>query len=114
MNAETSPFKKTRGGVQIDVRLTPKASANKIDGLYFDSDGRAYLKVRITEAPEKGRANRALIKLLAKSMGEPPSALTLTSGEKDRTKSLLLRAADEPATRGLLKKLADWLTELTP
>ncbi len=72
---------------QIDVRVTPKASANslKIERL---ADGADILRVRVTVAPEDGRANKAVIALVAEALGLPKSALTLIRGEKSRTKTI--------------------------
>ena len=67
-------------GVAVAVRLTPKASANRIDGLAPGEDGSTTLRARVTAAPENGKANAALIKLLAKAWKLPKTALTVTAG----------------------------------
>lgn len=64
----------------ISVKLFPKASENSIEEL--DS----YVKVRTTEVPEKGKANAALIKLLAKHYKIAQSKITIVSGTKLRKK----------------------------
>lgn len=67
-------------GATIAVRATPKASANRIV-----PDG-GVLRVYVTAAPDKGRANAAIIKLLAKSLGIPKTRVTLIRGETGRDK----------------------------
>ncbi|MEX3011761.1 DUF167 family protein [Hoeflea sp. TYP-13] len=82
-------FRIARNGLQLFVRLTPGASKDGIDGIEEGADGRAYLKIRVRAVPEKGRANRALIALLAKRGGVAKSSIKVTSGETHRMKTLL-------------------------
>lgn len=72
---------------RIEVRVTPKAASDslKIERL---ADGTESLRVRVTVAPEDGRANKAVIALVAKALGVPKSALTLIRGEKSRNKTI--------------------------
>jgi uncharacterized protein len=79
-----------KGAVLLTVRLTPKASRDGLDGAEALSDGRIVLKARVRAVPEKGAANSALIKLLAKSLKLPKSAITLESGSTARLKTLRL------------------------
>lgn len=61
--------------MKVFVKVKPKASRNtvkKVDGIHFT--------VWIKEAPEKGRANEAVIKLLAEYFGAAPSQIRLVSG----------------------------------
>ncbi len=54
------------------------------------SDGRAVLKVRLRAVPEKGKANKALIRLLAKTLKLPALQVTLASGATSRIKTIKL------------------------
>ena len=74
----------------IPIHAQPKSSANRIDGWTQDADGAHWLKVRITSAPEDGKANQALIAFLAKEWHIPKSALSLVSGETSRYKRLAI------------------------
>jgi len=87
--------------VRLSVRLTPNGGRDAIDGLEAGSDGECYLKARVSAAPEKGKANKALIVLLAKSLSIPKSSLSLVSGDTARKK--ILRIEGEP--EDLMKKL---------
>lgn len=69
------------------------------------ADGRHAVKARVLEPPEGGRANSALIKLLAKTWGLPKTRITLLSGHKERCKTVLL--AGEAS--GLEADLRRWL-----
>lgn len=87
------------------MRLTPKASANRIGPVVLDDAGGAVLKVAVTEIPEGGKANKALIKLLAKSWRLPKTAISVKRGHKDRLKTLFI----EGPAQELLKRFEDIL-----
>ncbi|WP_332641137.1 DUF167 domain-containing protein [Brevundimonas sp.] len=72
----------------LPVRLTPGASADRIDGWDVDSEGRPVLKVRVRARPVEGEANEALIRLLAKALGVPKSAVSIPRGSQSRTKMI--------------------------
>jgi uncharacterized protein len=83
-----TPFKPVADGVRVAIRLTPKASRNAIAGIADAGQGDAVLKVMVTAVPEAGKANEALIKLLAKEWGVPKSSISLVAGATDRNKIL--------------------------
>lgn len=89
------PFRAEGDGVLIRLRATPNASKDEISGLWRGPDGETRLVVRVTAPPDKGRANKAVLKLIAKTLGLPKSAVSLTGGEKDRAKTVA--AAGDPA-----------------
>jgi len=72
----------------VRVRLTPKASRDRITGLAAEPGGGAALKVTVTAAPEKGKANAALIRLLAREWRMPASSMAVTAGTTDRRKTV--------------------------
>jgi hypothetical protein len=75
-------------GVRIAVRLTPKGGRDRIDGWTKGSDGKPYLKARVASPPENGKANAALIVLLAKSLRIAKSQIAITSGKTARLKQV--------------------------
>ena len=91
------------GHVRFHVRLTPKGGRDAIDG--WDGSG-AYLKARVRAAPEDGKANAALIALLAKELGVAKSALAIVSGQKARLKTIAL-AGDTTALTARLNGLGE-------
>ncbi|MGH6883299.1 DUF167 domain-containing protein [Hypericibacter sp.] len=99
------PFAAVSDGLRLRVRLTPKARRSAIDGLMAEADGSVVLKVAVTAVPEKGRANEALIELLAREWRIARSSITLESGATDRRKLLHL-AGDPMALEALV---TDWL-----
>lgn len=67
-------------GAEIAVRVTPKASRNRI---VVEA---AMIRVYVTVPPEGGKANAAVRKLLAKALGLPQSRLDLRRGQSARDK----------------------------
>ncbi|MCT4556757.1 MAG: DUF167 domain-containing protein [Pelagimonas sp.] len=67
-------------GARLDVRVTPKAARNAV---VHDGAG---LRVYVTTAPEGGKANAAVIKLLSKALGVSKSRLLLRKGATSRDK----------------------------
>lgn len=72
-------------GVRIEVRVTPKAGRNAIGSV---EAGR--LKLQVTAAPEGGKANDAVRKLVAKKLGVGKTSVEVARGETSRDKSLLI------------------------
>lgn len=76
------------GRIRFEVRLTPNAGRNEVAGVGEDADGKPHLKVRVTAIPEKGKANKALIALLSKSLRVPKGAIAIVAGETSRVKTV--------------------------
>ena len=67
-------------GAEIAVRVTPKASRDRI---LVDDDA---IRVYVTTVPEDGKANKAVVKLLSKALGVPKTRLDLIRGATSRDK----------------------------
>ncbi|NMD08713.1 MAG: DUF167 domain-containing protein [Phyllobacteriaceae bacterium] len=80
-----APLRTTPKGLFLDVKATPKAARAEVAGIRNGA-----LLVKVTAAPEKGKANAAVAALLAKEMGIPKSAFELVTGDTDRNKSFRL------------------------
>ena len=72
----------------IRIRLTPKAARNYIGDWVRNADGDPMLKVYVTAVPEDGKANSALINLLAKEWRLPKQSVEIIRGHTDRTKTI--------------------------
>lgn len=93
-------------GLILCLRVTPNAGRDAIEGAETRADGSQVLRLRVAAVPDKGRANAAVLALLAKALGVPKSRLTLLSGETSRTKTVLV-AGDAVALAPLVEALAD-------
>ncbi len=78
-------LKETSKGVIVPIKVIPRSHRNEIVGWENEE-----LKVRITAVPEKGNANDALIRFLAKHFHLSPSSLTLVSGSTSRHKRICI------------------------
>jgi uncharacterized protein (TIGR00251 family) len=71
---------RVKPGATFAVRVTPKASRDRID---CETDP---LRVHVTAPPEDGKANEAVRKLLARCLGIAKTRLTLVRGQTSRDK----------------------------
>lgn len=71
------------GGITISVRVIPRAGRSAVAGT---RDGA--LLVRLNAPPVEGAANAELIEVLSKVLGVPKRAVTITSGERSRRKTV--------------------------
>lgn len=71
-----------RMGSAIAVRVTPRASRNKIVEMLPDGT----IKIHIAAPPVDGEANEALIRFLAEVLNVPKSRLEIVAGQSGRDK----------------------------
>jgi uncharacterized protein len=82
----------------LRVRITPRARRDSLAG-----EREGALLVRLTAPPVEGAANAALVRLIGKKVGLPPSAVLIVNGTKGRNKTVLLVGMDVPAVRVCLE-----------
>lgn len=73
------------GVVRIRVRLTPRGGRDSIDGWQNGE-----LRVRVSAPAIDGRANEALVRLLARALDVAPKRIAILRGEKSRSKELAI------------------------
>ena len=98
------PFVRAPGGVRVRLKVSPKAARNRVGGVFAGGEGAA-LKVGVTAAPEGGKANAAVIKLLAREWRLPRSRLHVAAGAASRSKTVLVEG--DPGT--VLAQLNRWM-----
>jgi uncharacterized protein (TIGR00251 family) len=86
------------GALRFRVRLTPRGGRDRIDGFAPDAAGERVLRVRVAAPPVDGAANAALVRLLAKALGVPKSAVAIVGGKTSRDKTV--EVAGDPAELG--------------
>ena len=101
-------LRRSAEGVRVAVRLMPSARAERIEGIVQDAAGAPVLKVAVTAPPVEGRANEALLQLLAREWRVPRRDLSLATGAANRNK--VVHVAGDPAA--LLRRLAAALATL--
>jgi uncharacterized protein len=101
----TGPFSLCDDGLHLNLRVTPKAAKNAIGDVVADGQGCGVLKVAVTVVPEKGKANAAVIALLAKSWKLRKTDIEVVRGATQRTKTILIRGGDQDLATRLGKML---------
>jgi uncharacterized protein len=82
---------------EIRVRLRPRGGRDELIGM---RDG--IVQVRVSAPPVDGKANEALRRLIAKSVGVAPSKVSIVRGEKSRDKVVRIESLDDAAVRRAL------------
>jgi len=95
-------------GVTLRVRLRPGGSRNAVLGRVVLANGDQAVLAAVTAPPEGGKANAALIQLLAKTWRLPKRDVILVAGGAARTKKL--HVAGPPAA--LMARLGSWIDAL--
>lgn len=87
--------------MKLAVKVAPKAARSAITGWMGDM-----LKLSVTAVPEHGKANAAVIELLAAALGLPKTALTVVQGQAAPRKLIEIRAAEHGlGEREILRRL---------
>ena len=76
------PYKKTKTGITIEVKVEPRSSKRQITGIM---DG-SILKVKLTAPPVDGSANEQLIELIAEVTGVKKSWIRIVRGLSSKRK----------------------------
>ncbi|HZZ78153.1 MAG TPA: DUF167 domain-containing protein [Gemmataceae bacterium] len=86
-------------GCVVSVRAQPGARRNAIVG-----EQAGALKVAVTAPPDKGRANDAIIEVLAEALGLKRSQVELVAGPTSRAKKVLLHGMSVERARELINQ----------
>ena len=87
----------TFGGVQLSLRVVPGSRKTEVDGEYAGA-----LKIRLRAPPVEGKANRELVRFLAKELGVSKSGIRIIAGEKSRQKRVVIDGIRAAEAAGLL------------
>lgn len=91
-------IRSTASGVELDVRVIPRAKTTVIDG---ERDGA--LLIRLAAPPVDGAANEALIRFLAALCSQPRRAVRIVSGERGRRKRVAIDGVSVDSMRELIR-----------
>ena len=80
-------LKETNEGFLINLKISPNASKNEI----IKTD-EGLLKIKITARPVDGKANKALIEFLSKSLKVPKTSIEILKGHSGKEKTLLIHS----------------------
>jgi uncharacterized protein (TIGR00251 family) len=93
MPPRAQPWRPGHAGLLLDVRVSPRAARDGIDGLTETPQGPA-VKVLVRAVPAEGEANAAVATVVARWLGLPASRVAVARGHKSRVKTL--RIGGEP------------------
>jgi uncharacterized protein (TIGR00251 family) len=96
------PLFPTRDGLRLAIRLSPRAKADRLNRVLVGADGSKVLTAMVTAPPQHGRANEALLQLLARAWHLPRRNLSIVAGAVSRHKTVHI--AGDP--QQLLERLA--------
>ncbi len=91
-------IREVEGGVVVSVKVQPSASKDRVIGEHADQ-----IKIAVTVAPEKGKANKAVIKVLSKWLGIKSSDIQIVFGETLREKKVFIKNINDENITRLLK-----------
>lgn len=84
-------------GVTLSLRVTPRSSRNRIDGMAGDA-----LKIRLNAPPVEGKANEALVEFLSDMLGVPRRNVAIEAGAQARIKRVRVTGVDAATAERLL------------
>jgi uncharacterized protein YggU (UPF0235/DUF167 family) len=84
---------KRPGVLRFSVKLTPKGGRNVIEGWRTDASGKRVLKARVAAVPEDGKANAALVALIAEALDVGTSKVRIVAGGSSRLKIVEVEGA---------------------
>jgi len=88
-----------KGGIVIELHVQPKASAERIVGVHAGG-----LKIAVTAPPEDGKANDAVVKLLASKLKIARSRISIIRGNTSRRKTVHIDGVEPGDIEKLIKK----------
>lgn len=95
------PWRHINEGIEVYIKLTPKAARNAISGILTDEAGGSFLKVSVTAVPENNKANQALINLLSKSLRIAKRDIIIRSGMTSARKTILIYGIGESELKAI-------------
>ncbi|HAL45238.1 MAG: hypothetical protein A2Y12_18675 [Planctomycetes bacterium GWF2_42_9] len=90
MSENSLNFVEKYGRIVFNIKVVPGSSKTLIAGLY-----NGMIKVRLSAAPEKGKANQALIELLAENFNIPKNSITILSGLTSKIKQVSIAGSTQ-------------------
>ncbi len=83
------PFKKTKDGILIEVKVDPRSSKKGVSGIMDN-----VLKVKLTAPPVEGEANEQLIEVISELTGVRKSDIRIVRGLSSRRKVVEIKGVE--------------------
>jgi len=82
----------------LSIKVVPGAKKNRVVGKYGDA-----IKVQVSAPPEGGKANEAVIALLAEAIGVRPQQITISRGHTQPRKTVQIEGLDQSVAEQRLR-----------
>ena len=99
-NAEKISIRDIPGGAVVCVKVVPGSSRDKVVGVLGDA-----IKIATSAAPEKGRANQAVAKTLAKALSLDARSVTISAGQTNPRKEFTIANQTATSLRSKFQKI---------
>lgn len=83
-------YQNNKNGCEVRLKVVPNAAKSEICGVIKGPHNKDMLKVKVAAVPDSGKANKALIKFLAKEWSITPSLIEIISGKTSAMKKILI------------------------
>ena len=101
------PLSLKGNGVQVEIRLSPGAKTSRLTGIADAAGGRRVIRASVASPPEEGRANEALLQLLAHSWRLPRRDLSIVRGFTSRNKAIHVTGDPQQLIRKISAEIAN-------
>ena len=85
------PFKKTKNGITIEVKVEPRSSQKGIAGVMENN----VLKVKLTSPPVEGAANEQLIEVIAEALKVKRAQVKVIRGQSSKRKVVEISGVED-------------------
>jgi uncharacterized protein (TIGR00251 family) len=83
------PFRKTKDGITIEVKVEPRSSKKGISGVMEN-----VVRVKLTAPPVGGEANEQLIEVMSEATGVRKSDIRIVRGQSSKKKVIEIRGVE--------------------
>lgn len=91
--------------LNLHLHVSPGASRTRVEGWRTDPDGTQRLRIRVAAPPDKGKANKAVVKLLADRLNVAPKDIEVVRGATSRAKTVQIAGTEADLRHRLLQTL---------
>ncbi len=98
--AEPGPVAEVAGGVVLQLHVQPGAARSGVVGRHGDA-----VKVKVAAPPVDGKANAAVVALVAEVFGVRPAQVSLVAGDTSRAKRVRVDGLSGEQARAVLTAL---------
>jgi uncharacterized protein (TIGR00251 family) len=100
------PLNAARDGLHVAIRLSPRAQADRLVAIAADARGGRIVKASVTAPAAGGRANEALLRLIANAWRLPRRDLSIIAGSASRNKAIRVTGDPQQLADKIIPEIA--------